>query len=283
MSVARKCYLRVVNWELFQHYGDRTPPWIKLHNTVLEDPVIAALPDHSKAHVFGIWILASRLKNKIPNDPGFISNRINATTRVDLKALIYASFLEHHPECECGATDLLAKCSTEKEEKESRREEEKSPAALRASEAVLVIGPKAETKRTWLTPFGDAWSQRFGAESTPPWGEMAQHLKQPYAQLGGAELLARWVRFLAATERSQWARAARFVQGLGEWATLAPARPPPSSKAKARDESDMAMIRAGLKGGKGDGFSVGGGIGEADGVPALPAGRDGRAQGHSRG
>jgi hypothetical protein len=93
---------------------------------VLEDPVIAALPDHSKAHVFGLWLLASRLKNKIPNDAGFISARINATRKVDVNSLIYASFLEHHPECLCGASDLLAKCYTDKNKTRVRVEENKS-------------------------------------------------------------------------------------------------------------------------------------------------------------
>lgn len=119
------------------------PPWIKLHNTVLEDPVIAALPDHSKAHVFGLWLLASRLKNKIPNDAKFIGARINATRTVDVNSLIFASFLEHHPECLCGASDLLAKCSTDIEEKKSRGEKDKSE---RAEHVPAYVPPDVRTE-----------------------------------------------------------------------------------------------------------------------------------------
>jgi hypothetical protein len=126
------CYLRVVNWARFQHYSDRAaPPWIKFYANVLEDPAIALLADCYKAHLFGLWLLASRLGNRLPNNAKFLSNRVNATELVDLELLIRGRFLEHHPDCGCGrsevspaplASDPLAKCSLEESE---RRGEEK--------------------------------------------------------------------------------------------------------------------------------------------------------------
>lgn len=268
-----KCYLRVVNWEAFQHYGDRLPPWIKLHVSVLEDPVVAALPDHSKAHVFGIWVLASRLKNKIPNDARFIGARINATEPVDLKSLIFASFLEHHPECECGASAVLAKRSTDKEEKrvEERRVESGAPAPVEPppttatpSEAkalaLSVLGPPDRSGRqTWLTKPGELWRARWGEESEPPWGEMGSAFARPRKAFESRgeldELWARWERFLAATERAEWARPARFVQGLGQWgaegrpAARASPRAGSSVGDRALSESEK-FINAARRGGK---------------------------------
>jgi len=167
-----KCYLRVVNWEAFQHYGDRMPPWIKLHNTVLEDPVIASLPDHSKAHVFGLWLLASRLKNKIPNDAKFIGARINATRPVDVNSLIECKFLEHHPECLHDASNALAKCSTDKNKTrvEERREEERErtepppyvPPDIRTENALR--GARWKAERDLLSLVG-LISERTGQEA----------------------------------------------------------------------------------------------------------------------
>lgn len=79
-------------------------------------------------------------------------------------------------------------------------------------------------RETWLTPYIEAWHERWGAESAAPTGEMARSLKQAQTQLKGdvAETVARWRRFLAQAGSSQWARPARFVQGLGEWAASAP-------------------------------------------------------------
>ena len=51
-------YLRVKNWEKFQHYKDRTPPWIKLYRDLLNDYEFSCLQDASKAHLMLIWLLA---------------------------------------------------------------------------------------------------------------------------------------------------------------------------------------------------------------------------------
>lgn len=124
-----KCYIQVVAWDRFQHYKDRSPPWIKFYNSLLEDPGMAALPDASKAHLFGIWLLASRLGNKIPNDSEFIGRRINATTAVDIKSLILFGFLEPMAECLQHASNPLATCATPSRdlylETEERRGEER--------------------------------------------------------------------------------------------------------------------------------------------------------------
>ena len=59
-------YLRVKNWGRFQQYKDRTPPWIKLHTDLLDNYEFSALHDASKAHLILIWVLASKVDNKIP-------------------------------------------------------------------------------------------------------------------------------------------------------------------------------------------------------------------------
>jgi hypothetical protein len=87
-------YLQVKNWERFQHYRDRNPPWIKFYGELLEDYEFSSLPDEQKAHVVLIWLLASRTNNKIPNDAAWISARISATSPLDLDLLTRAGFIE---------------------------------------------------------------------------------------------------------------------------------------------------------------------------------------------
>lgn len=90
-------YIKIKNWEELQHYKDRTPPWIKLYNHLLDDFEFSCLPDASKAHLLSIWLLASRTGNKIPNNAKWIGNKINATEDVDLKSLISLGFVEVIP------------------------------------------------------------------------------------------------------------------------------------------------------------------------------------------
>lgn len=52
-------WLKPNNWDKFQHYRDRRPPWIKLHRELLDDRKYACLPIASKALAPLLWLLAS--------------------------------------------------------------------------------------------------------------------------------------------------------------------------------------------------------------------------------
>lgn len=86
-------YLRVKNWENFQHYKDRSPPWIKLQRDLLRDYDFLRLQDASKLQLILIWLLASQLDNKIPADPEYIKNQIGIKGELHLKELIDNGFL----------------------------------------------------------------------------------------------------------------------------------------------------------------------------------------------
>ena len=86
-------YLSVKNFDQFQHYRDRKPPWIKLYNDLLDDYAFACLHDASKMHLVAIWLLASRSENRVPADPKWIARMIHATEPVDLEPLVSAGFI----------------------------------------------------------------------------------------------------------------------------------------------------------------------------------------------
>ena len=117
-------YLEIPNWDEFQHYKDRNPPWIKLHNQILENYEFTCLPDATKAHLLCIWMLASRTDNKIPNNPQWIANKIGASDPVQIDLLIEANFLAY-----TDASTMLADCSDNRTVtvplEEERREEKR--------------------------------------------------------------------------------------------------------------------------------------------------------------
>lgn len=146
----------VKNFERFQHYKDRAPPWIKLYNELLDDYEFGALPDASKMHLIAIWLLASRSENKIPYDPVWVGRRINANSKVDLDYLVRAGFIVVNQvlhSAEHVASNALAECKqdacpeTEGEERQSRGETEQ----IAASRA-----PK-EPRRKAKTPLPDGF------------------------------------------------------------------------------------------------------------------------------
>ena len=120
----------VINFDKFQHYKDRSPPWIKLYNELLDDYAFGALPDASKMHLVAIWLLASRYNNKIPYDATWIGRRINATEPVDLDILTKSGFIQINQYGANGnhvASGVLAECLSRERGREEREEERSYP------------------------------------------------------------------------------------------------------------------------------------------------------------
>lgn len=94
MPMTETRFFRVRNFDALQHYTDRSPPWIKLYNRILDDYEIGQLGDAARWHFVAIMLLASRYDNRIPWDIVWITKRIAATQQVDLDALAKARFIE---------------------------------------------------------------------------------------------------------------------------------------------------------------------------------------------
>ena len=85
-------FLTVKNWDTFQHYGKRNPPWIKLHRALLDDYAFCALSDVAKAHLMLIWLYASQHNGKIPFDATFLEKKLSCEN-LSLEALEASGFL----------------------------------------------------------------------------------------------------------------------------------------------------------------------------------------------
>jgi len=51
--------MRIKNWEKFQHYKNRRPPWIKLYRELLDDREFGSLPGEAAKHLVMLWLIAS--------------------------------------------------------------------------------------------------------------------------------------------------------------------------------------------------------------------------------
>lgn len=55
--------IRIKNWGEFQHFKDRTPPWIKLYRNILDDPNWHELSGECAKTLTMLWLIASEDKN----------------------------------------------------------------------------------------------------------------------------------------------------------------------------------------------------------------------------
>jgi hypothetical protein len=70
------------NWDNFQHYKHRSPPWIKLHKNLLDDMAFQRLPIASKAIAPMLWLLASESHDGvIHKSPEEIAFRLRMTEK----------------------------------------------------------------------------------------------------------------------------------------------------------------------------------------------------------
>jgi hypothetical protein len=144
----------VKDFDKFQHYKDRTPPWIKLYNALLDDYAFARLQDASKAHLIAIWLVASRHDNKIPYDAEWIGSRINATEPVDLGALIEVGFIELNQPLRSTAQDasgaIAERAQTARPEREGETEGE-TDSVLRTAPVGAPLRPIDLNRSLWDT------------------------------------------------------------------------------------------------------------------------------------
>jgi hypothetical protein len=114
------------NWDNFQHYKHRSPPWIKLHRNLLDDMQYQRLPVASKAIAPMLWLLASESSDGvIHRTPEEIAFRLRMTEKdvvSAIKPLIDNGFFIED-------SNMLAEClqgaTTEREKSRVRVEKEK--------------------------------------------------------------------------------------------------------------------------------------------------------------
>ena len=114
-------YYSIHNWEQFQHYKNRNPPWIKLHRSILTDYNFACLQDASKLHLMLLWLYASQHDNKIPADTLFLRRILQIEGEPDLEELERNGFIQLIKEN--AASKLLAECKQNAPPVEKSRED----------------------------------------------------------------------------------------------------------------------------------------------------------------
>ena len=140
-------YLRIRNWEKYQHYSQRTPPWIKLHLTLLDDFDFQGLDEKMQRPAFHIMLLAARLENRIPWNDKWVAGRIQAKSKVNLQILINNSFLEEIPH----TSNALASTAGTRREEESRQEKTREEESRFGPSQFAELWDSTQHKETDLT------------------------------------------------------------------------------------------------------------------------------------
>lgn len=122
---------RVKNWSEFQHYKDRSPPWIRLHRALLDNYHFHSLPVASRALAPMLWLLASENKDLssgiVEGSDEKIAFRLRQSVkdlRSALKPLIDSGFIERWHDASASLANDKHNATPETEAETDRTEAE---------------------------------------------------------------------------------------------------------------------------------------------------------------
>jgi hypothetical protein len=89
-------WIIVRNWDRFQHYKDRRPPWIKLYDSILDDEEFVALQPIARLVLIGIWQLYGRRNGRLSARPKYIRDMLSLprSPAQQIDQLVKAGFID---------------------------------------------------------------------------------------------------------------------------------------------------------------------------------------------
>lgn len=82
----------IKNWNQYQQYKDRNPPWIKLHHDILTSNDWIMLNDEGRLTMVVCMLIASRNRGNVPNDPDLVKRTGRLEFVPDLEQLQKCGF-----------------------------------------------------------------------------------------------------------------------------------------------------------------------------------------------
>lgn len=169
-------FIRICKWREFQHYSDRSPPWVKLHRDLLASRTWVGASNETRVLAIASIILAAATDNLTPLDVPYIKRVAYLEFEPDFGPLLDKQFLEFVDE----SGKVLARSSQDaskllsREEDINHTEAESYLPSLRSGLGTAVgeviplktINPdsgKSETARATWAAFAAAYLGRYDA------------------------------------------------------------------------------------------------------------------------
>ncbi len=207
---------KIKGWAKYQHYKDRSPPWIKLHSSLLTSETWVMSDDASKVLMIASMILASRDEandGSFNGDPEFVRRVAYLTTPPNFNALIKCGFIECASGSLADASALLASCNTEKRREEKRNTSASSDKSLNA---------EAKPKLDSIRPNGSGWD-----------GVASNDLALWRAAYPAVDITAELLAAFAWTQANPANRKSNYRRFLTNWLKRAQDRAKPSGTGRA--------------------------------------------------
>ena len=88
-------HFRIINFEKYQHYRDRKPPWIKIYRELWRNPAFGRLPIASRYELISLTVLASQHDNSLDEDQEWLKRELAQKQPINIQILIDTGFVEY--------------------------------------------------------------------------------------------------------------------------------------------------------------------------------------------
>lgn len=139
---------KIKNWNKFQHFKDRRPPWIKLYRDLLDDREWFELDPLSSKHLVNFWLLASENDGELPsiNDLAF---RLRLKNHVVIEILMTLSHWIEQTDITLISPQYQSDPLEREREREKEKEKEKEKKIKASPLAPKVAIPIDVSESTW--------------------------------------------------------------------------------------------------------------------------------------
>jgi hypothetical protein len=225
-------YLSMKDYARFQHYKDRSPPWIKLYNTLLNDFAFLQMSEAAQINLVKLWLLASRHDNAIPYNLVYITGQLQPKSALDIDELVINGFVSIVEDlAEIKKPKPKAK---RKKRKALPRQQNASGIASAVSDKVLVLEETEESRERVETEEKTAIPASRGgwpAECATIWdakvspiepGQCGRLLKLVVSKFGWPATKAGLEKYIIGTPEWKTPRLDLFAKEANKWVRFGP-------------------------------------------------------------
>lgn len=175
---------QIKNWKKFQHYKDRNPPWIKLHESVLASADWVMLDNDGRVLAIASMLVAAKNDNQIDTSEAgraYMQRVAYLPSLPDFKPLIDCGFLvPHQDEMQADASTCKRMLADARPE-ERRAETEQSKTEKKKTATKAVDKPEDIEPQVWQD-FLDLRRQKKAKLTVTAWDRIRKELDKGKAQ-----------------------------------------------------------------------------------------------------
>jgi len=226
--------MRIKNWEKFQHYKDRRPPWIKLYRDLLDKRDFGLLSGDAAKHLIMLWLIASESDDGELPGIDDLAYRLRITPQKMTK-----SISELSQWVESDASNTLAPCqqhACSETETETERERETEARVRDRSiqegfDEFWSVYPNRKAKKDAIKAWGQAAKER------PPMEDLLRAIRSQCKT-------DMWQRGMGIPYPASWLRGERWKDEGGVKIAPATGRPIPKCDPMVEDVPETAEEEA---------------------------------------